>query len=191
MTTPYNEVTREVNLDFFCYDYDGTRPELTKPFSIHDHSYATNGHWLVRVLRRLDVAETDNEKLRQSVPNVISAAGEPGDFRAVTISLPPTIACVECGGDGKEQHDCPCCECKCSVCDGAGVCSSDFGLSVGIGASSCQAAYIRHLLTLPNFRIAPRPEKGVPLWFSFDGGDGLLMPLAIESEADIIAELGS
>ena len=186
----YNEVTREVNLDFFCHD---TRPELLKPFSIRDHSYASNGHWLVRVARRVDIVELDDEVLFQRVLKVISEAGQPGNVHEVIVSLPPAteIACTACGGNGKEHSDCPCCECECSFCDGDGICSSDTDLSVGIGASSCSGVLIRHLLTLPKFRIAPRSKKqnSAPLWFSFDGGDGLLMPLHGKSGTHIIAEV--
>jgi hypothetical protein len=184
----YNEVTGEVNLDFFCHD--NTRPELAKPFSIHAHSYASNEHLLVRISRRPDIAEHADEKFRQGVLRVISDAGEPVNFH--TVSLPPEteVACTQCGGNGKE-HDCPRCECACSFCDGDGVQSSDFGLSVAIGNSPCQAGHIRHLLSLPGFRIAPRSKEqnDAPLRFSFDAGDGLLMPLGCECGKHIIAEL--
>ena len=47
-------MTDQINLDIFC---DPSSPGLTRPFSVGTWSYATNGHILVRVPRRDDVAE--------------------------------------------------------------------------------------------------------------------------------------
>ena len=47
-----------VDLSHYCGDEDD-RPELSRPFSRGDYTYATNGHICVRIPRRADVPEIE------------------------------------------------------------------------------------------------------------------------------------
>jgi hypothetical protein len=54
-----------VDLDLFC---DPERRNLAVPFSLNRHTYATNGHIIVRVPRRPDIPENKEAPNPEGLP---------------------------------------------------------------------------------------------------------------------------
>jgi hypothetical protein len=154
-----------INLEKFC---DPCRYGLDRPFSIGPWSYASNGHVLVRVPRRSDIAEC---KAAPDAAALFSEyAAQPAYKPAPKFEIAPEETCNRCGGTGL-KHDCPDCACECRACDGEGVTKQP----VDIDGVPFAARYVEWLLDLPDLEITvARPAK--PLAFRFAGGEGLLMP---------------
>ena len=144
----------DIDLQQFC-STDGTRWYLTKPFSMGEFSFATNGHILVRQPRRADVPDIDAKAPKFDPSRVLDGMGL-ARFYAPRFHLPAAP-------DG--HVSCP--ERRMSVSI-AGVC---FALN-----------YVRQMLALPGIEIA-NTASGViadrkPMLFQFDrGGVGALMAL--------------
>lgn len=184
----------------FCSD---RRENLTAPWSAGDHTYATNGHVIVRVPRLPDVPENAlAPKVAANEDHAMFPYAEPATwFPLSDIELPDAPKCHDC--DGKGTHpDCPECDgdgaitfsssqhdyevtCKscdgdpkphsCDNCGGTGKDERRF-VRVSVGGACFQRHYLAMLKALPNCKIGPDvdPLKQAP--FVFDGGDGLLMP---------------
>ena len=178
-----------INLETFC---DPERPELARPFSIDAWTYATNGHVLVRVTRRDDVAENPNapnpsrlcetvKRPRRYKPLPEIELSEPFEFEKELECL--WLKCGSCRGRGK-IHDCPDCRCECPKCSGTGQCPTCNGTGkytvkdfkrTRIGSVPYQSKFLSWLQSLPDLEIGP-PHRKDPLAFRFHGGEGLLMP---------------
>lgn len=170
-----------IDLQQFCAT-DKTRPYLLKPFSAGEWSWATNGHIMVRVPRRSDVPERAKHG-EPDVEKVIADTAEKlqGDFVPLPkVEFPPRDEdeeeCENCDGSGK-AHSCPDCECKCEECGGTGLYQPYRDVSVGIGEAIYSGKYVALLQSLPGpIRIRTSPEY--PAHFTFDGGEGWLMPMS-------------
>jgi len=71
-------------------------------------------------------------------------------------------------------------ESRCRDCYGLGETSSprnDDGSETVLGEFKFATRLLRPLLALPNLEVACCPEPNAGLWFKFDGGRGLVMPL--------------
>jgi hypothetical protein len=188
-------MTTEINLELFC---SSDRPELARPFSAGSWSYATNGHILVRVARRDDVAEIPNAPNAAAVCETVKWPRRYKPLPEIDLSEPfewdeelecQFLDCGWCRGKGK-KHDCPNCKCECPQCSGTGKCKFCNGTgkytvkrlkSARIGSASYNSRYLSWLSSLPSAEIGP-PHKKNPLAFRFDGGEGLLMPLSSGDE---------
>ena len=53
--------TMSIDLDSFCCD-DPERPYFSQPFSLNEHTYATDGAICVRIGRRADIPENKNKE---------------------------------------------------------------------------------------------------------------------------------
>lgn len=162
-----------LNLSVFC-STDPVRPYLHKPFSRGEWTYATNGHICVRVPRRLDAPEQDNPNAEKLFDTISASA-----MRLLrSIAFPELISreCECCGGRGT-VHDCPDCACDCESCGGDGEVQEK--ASVGIGIADYNAKYVKQLTALPGLVIASDAAPAEPLFFRFDGGEGLLMPMRV------------
>ena len=163
--------TKTVDLQRFCAPDYSVKQNMKAPFSIGEHTYATNSHLIVRVPRVAGIDEVPNAP---DVVRLFSAEFTDQTFRpALYVDLPAkTLArasCDVCYGRGT-KHDCPNCLC---ACEGCGL---DVSMSIGMGLYD--ARYIRLLMELPGLLIQAEPDRVKPLSFRFDGhGAGMLMPL--------------
>jgi hypothetical protein len=155
---------------------------LSAPFSIGDHTYATNGHICVRIPRRLDAPEVketpDTTKLLSLAPKLF--LDSVGYYQLAPLNLPEVEerTCGACRGRGT-KHDCPSCTCPCPHCDNG---KSIWEVFVRIGSATFQANYVRLMLALPGLQVSKTLKRHVsaqgparPLRFCFDGGEGALM----------------
>jgi hypothetical protein len=150
------------------------------PWSFGEHSYATNGHVIVRIPRLEDVPDAEDEWKKKSSKTLFDIPAPSEWFPLADIKLPKVkkVDCSECDGDGTVTHeDCPDCSGhKCEVCGGAGK-EEITREPVSIGNTHYQLVYLRLLKSLPNCRIGPHTNPMDRALFQFDGGDGLLMPM--------------
>ena len=170
--------SKKIDLDAFCAD-DDQHPQTHTPFSIGEYTYATNGHYCVRVPRRPGVPEVkdapDASKLFGSTNGLRFYPLAPLDLPAAEMTT-----CNFCDGRGTE-HDCPNCRCLCEYCDGDGKLLVPFPVEI-VGAQF-SSEYVRMLLALPGLLVnkTNASANDLPaqmLCFRFDGGEGRLMSFA-------------
>ena len=163
-----------ISLEIFCHP---DRPELVRPFSIDTWTYATNGHVLVRVPRRDDVAENETAPnvARMFPDDAPKARYKPAPKFEIPERFDREEECFGCGGTGKAHHHwCPDCQCVCDRCNGTGKATEL--VTVKIGRASFNSKYVSWLQQLPNLELDRVPRGFKPMRFRFDGGEGLLMP---------------
>jgi hypothetical protein len=196
-------VTKEV-LQKFCSD-DPTRENIAAPWSSGAHSYATSGHILIRVPRIDDIPERGSvPNAEELFVNMDRKSWFPMDAISLPEPSSTTKECPECKGLGAEERVCPECygsgtvdfsnryseyEVDCRSCDGEGKihkcdhCGSDGKITTQdlqpteIGGHHFQARYLRLLKSLPGCKVGPNETYLDVAAFTFDGGDGLLMPM--------------
>ena len=175
-------MTTEINLEIFCAT---DRPKLARPFSIGAWTYATNGHILVRVPRRDDVAENPDAPNASLVYEKVKSPRRYKQVPQFELSGPfeweEERECWRCRYHKGKIHDCPDCKCACPECGGTGKLTDRNFKKTQIGRVGYNSKYISWLQSLPGVEIGP-PHKKDPLAFRFDGGEGLLMPLGIWEE---------
>lgn len=174
-----------IDLQQFC-STDPGRPALLRPWAVGDKAYASNGHIIVRVRSRADIPESD------AAPNApkLFEAHAVTDLSPVRISLPAPAEkeCDDC--DGGQVHSCPTCHCVCPTCNGTMKVADDRYRVVSMRGNLFQEKYIRQLLALPGLRCANSSNQHEPMFFAFDEGDGLLMPVRSAPYQEVIEEDG-
>lgn len=137
-----------IDLSKFTSSPDGTGGHyLSTPWSVGDHSVATNGHILVRVPRRDDIPENDKAP---SLETVLASAFPSDDFIPFPAFTPaPAEPCNDCRGigrvtecedcDGEGEHECLECgnETECASCQGSGVHPDRLGDAEAIKCAAC------------------------------------------------------
>ena len=158
----------------FC-SKDESRPMLSAPFTIGKFTYATDGRVCVRV------PDFPDPPPDIQVTQGIAKLGWDTAPRAVAVELPKkipcerTTECTSCDGTGTCK-----CECgdmhPCEDCGGDGkMIQNDQGVEVGkmfLGES-----YLRKLAALPGLKLYDNGGVLDVVYFTFDGGEGLLMPM--------------
>jgi len=115
--------------------------------------------------------------------------------------------CRDCDGDGNKEcpecgtvHKCESCrgtgliignraigdEVDCEDCEGIGKIEKRFIVSLNRGAVFVDLKYIKLANTLPGLWLKYDGNQS-PLYFTFAGGDGVMMPLVSQSETDNMA----
>lgn len=177
---------------------------MNVPFSFGAHTYATNGHIIVRVPKLPDAEEGSflNEKAAMMFDAIPDLSGM---VELPELSDEEAETCRVCGGTGKTEV-CPECngegaftfstnfndyECECLSCNGQGevkgrgqTCGTCYGTGkkpewkrISIGSSGFATCYLRLMRdNLPGVKILPN-EPVNACYFQFDGGDGFLMPM--------------
>ena len=164
-----------IDLQQFCAT-DLDREYLLAPFTKDGKTYATNGHICVRVVAVEGIAghknAPDAERLFPKLTHEMFA------LPSVEIPPPPDPPfepCYICMG--VDSGDCP-------ECEGLGKTEVKETVAVQIGEAFFAAKYMRLLLGLPNTKVQSRPRTKDAMYFTFDGGDGILMPLNLQSPYD-------
>ena len=197
----------------FCHD-DATRPNIATPWSAGEHSYATDGHILIRVPRLEDVPERDDVP----APDELFKIPEPPEWFALAdMALPAQEStektCPDCNGataiEAKEEgYDCPECDgggtvefdnrysdyevdCKtcsgggkikkCEPCKSAGKITTQNMQPTQVGNAHFQLRYLLLLKGLPGCKLGPSAKDKDVASFTFDGGDGRLMPMIVDA----------
>lgn len=167
-----------INLTQFCSDEDW-REYLHSPFSFGEYTYASNGCMAVRVARRDDAPEAGDKQIKPSETLVkIFSKAETRSPEKLAIRMPDApkkIECERCEGSGHADHDCPNCECECEDCDGEG--SLTLRQRVRFGSFDLDAKYLRMIWPLPELKISLEKDDGEPVFFTFSGGDGVIMTM--------------
>lgn len=101
----------------FC-SLDPHRSNISKPWSVGEHTIATNGHVMVRVPRLPDVPENP---AAPDITKVLDIAAPPDDMRPLPeFTMPSGARCQECLGKGR-SYACPECDGEgsriCNACD--------------------------------------------------------------------------
>lgn len=157
------------------------RPVTCRPWSVGAHSYATNGHIIVRVPRLDDVPPPDDPKIEKTAAQIdewlAKLASVPRD-PVPRFELPKgkTWSCDKCDGRGTE-HDCPSCECECDECE-SGTCHQP--VMIAWRGTHISGDMWRLIAALPGSMLAaspPLPPIMDHVSFVFDGGSGIVMPM--------------
>lgn len=164
-----------INLEMFC---DPDRPPIARPFSAGEWTYATNGHILVRVPRRKNVAENpaapavEASRLLEFLRKARYKPAPKFELPEEPFEWEEQFKWHRCSGSGHE-HSCPNCNCKCPRCNGVGIYTVPNWHKTHIGKARYNSKYISWMQSLPQLE---QPYRRKPLAFRFDGGEGLLMP---------------
>jgi len=170
------EVDGVIDLKPFC---GSLKKCLMQPFSFGEHTYATNGHIIVRVPRRGGVPELTDDRPTVEKLNWDGERGEAAEIPELPERIPE-----ECGDawEDEETGYRVCCEDKDDPCDiraGEGICWKLQSIHVGPGIFNVE--YLRLIKGLPGYVFYPvawgeKEYSANASYFTFDGGDGLLMP---------------
>ena len=166
-----------MDLTTFCAE-PTDRPMFAKPFSFGEYTYATDGRLAVRISRVPTIGVHDETG---AMCEALFAKVQPCEFKAApTIKFPHRAKssedgkCEKCDGSGL-LHKCPSCQCRCRDCEGTGKEAIWHEVSFELKGVHFAGRYLFLLKDLPGLKFGV-PSAAEPLRFSFDGGDGLLMP---------------
>lgn len=167
-----------MDLQKYCSD-DPYRPNLAKPFSVGEFTYATNGHIMVRVPRRDDIPE-QNQKLKDTLDRTFSDLPKAtfSEFRHKPLPNIPAaelVDCSSCDGRGNE-HDCPDCSCTCDECNGSGKITKQPEISTTVRGVIYNLRYFAMVIDLPGLKVAKPPRGERPILLQFEGGHIAIMP---------------
>lgn len=183
----------------FCGDTYSLREYMNEPWNAGEYTCATNGHILLRVARSGDFEER---------PNLLAGVASHFDVKRTVFYPMPTLpkqkfdtctkcdkgkvaTCSECNGRGEiecdlgHMHDCEECDGKgssrgggesCPDCEGSGMVKKF--TPVSIGKAHIDLKYALLLSSLGDVKLAPSGKLD-PIYFQFDGGDGLIMPVRV------------
>jgi len=166
----------KIDLFQFC----GETRNIDRPFIADGKTYATNGHIAIRVNEVRD----DFEEAKVSV-NFLASAVKAFDVDIknikpvkVTGMKNERIDCPQCDGTNKIRCECDCPFCEnmvdCYTCNGTGF---DYAYTGECSYGNCRfnPKYLHMVQELPNSKMyASKRSNGVS-YFTFDGGDGILM----------------
>lgn len=188
----------KIDLNRFCADVDNypLRPYLNNPMTRADFEYATNGKIIVRMPTVQAYSDNFPLKLLKKVEEMF--AREVSELSMLpAFTHEPPLPCRECDGlgyvsycpnyDGEGTHTCDLSYSHdCESCDGKRECHSCHGngtnctrVPVKIGPRNIALRYVSMIQTLPNVRVDLGGGPYDPMYFAFDGGDGIVMPMII------------
>ena len=162
-------------LNKFCHA-DVHMMRIATPWSDENHTYASNGHIIIRVSRIEEVPIRKDAPKIEGYPIEKLFNKEPKKWYPVPEFNIKQDVCPECkGGKGfpmlskKEPIEYFTCE----NCEGTG--KSWNHRSVEIGGVAFSDVYLSWIAELPESEIGPFPFPDAAR-FKFNGGDGMLMP---------------
>jgi hypothetical protein len=156
-----------INLVRFCYcDSKPERPELRRPFSAGDWTYAEKPAAPSKAATTLFEENAQRARYKPAPKFELPELCE----------WEEKLTCLQCEGS-RRRHRCPDCKCTCPNCGGAGLVTIRKHHETTIGRACFNSKYVAWLQELPNLALAQPPHKHAPLAFRFEGGEGLLMPI--------------
>lgn len=171
-----------MNLQPFC-SVDETRMAICTPFVFNGWKYATDGRICVRI--QTDEPDDSNEPCkRPNAAMLFKGFNVDGleAFEIPTLDGVKLIKCEGCGGAGEQtcdmghDHECP-------DCDGDG--HYEEWPKKEIGGHLFSERHLSKIVNLPGlqfFAQSANMEALKPAFFTFDNGQGLLMPIRKEKE---------
>ena len=189
----------EEQLQSFCAKED-IRFCLETPYIQDGYVVASNGHICIRTTGEFPSAVTREDVKPPNITGLIDktlAALDGVDAIAIP-GLPPFVPCSSCNGSGRE-FVCVVCAGEgefdgdgCEECGGAGSVAKNTGINrdcwfcggsgedrgnpVMCGDGWFARRYLAMIAALPRATIKTNGESGCA-YFSFDGGDGAVMPI--------------
>lgn len=202
MNKPVNTTLMLDDLQAFCNAGD-TR--MGRPWSVGNHTVASNGWLLVRVSRLPDVSENNDAPdirtlnfdtvsgIWHSIPPEATWPKDPPCKECGGVGTILIADCKECGGDGEVAWDSGYHEyfAECRTCGGEGAikgkgdpheCDKCDGAgkrpaTICIGRVCFSAKHLRLAMRLPNCEILIDAQRPKsPAKIRFAGGDGIIMP---------------
>ncbi len=167
-------ITKEL-LQKFCAD-ELEKYHISKPFTVGEFSYATNGHIIVQVPKIEGIPESAEGQPGARVEALIADGVKDLSFAARRFLIEdPVRKTLKCDCS---SHACPtcCCADNCEDCED-GVIIEERRKEVVIDGISFDPWYIELMQSLSGLEISVA-RAGKPLAFKFEGGFGLLMPRA-------------
>lgn len=181
------------------------RKWMLRPFRLNGFVYATNGHWMVRISDEPTIdADPIADHHPKSIEKMFAEAPTEGFISLPEMEKPADCTrceglgfgtltkCESCDGDGEFVHCGHFYECK--ACDGEGdsfeatpdgtdACPDCYGRGLkawgvpgqSVGIAKFSPVYLWMLRVLPGIQIAVNDKDGKAR-FTFEGGEGLLMP---------------
>jgi hypothetical protein len=189
-------------LKAFCSTHED-RHVLHNPFSQEEFTYATDGKVIVRVSRLQSVAEVNGAPIAKNLwKNLeVDIAKIKGWMEIPGLPEIQYNLCEACFGSGMMRVCAKCGFCpddadsrECFECGGKDFdrtrCSNDcengrhqVHAGIPIGNTKLNVIYLRKLNQLKGVMICPyMPSTADPVFFRFEGGDGLLMPMRMEAK---------
>lgn len=188
-------VSEEVLLSF-CAKGGNRRPELCNPVSNEKHVYFSDSHIAVRVDK---TKKSETSKLADLLCGSFSRAKERAcqkfcSVEKIVVEVKMAkcecggleITCSDCGGNGKiifnSDSGIEYCV-DCDMCQAAGkVCCKHCGgngivyLKTKVGNSFFDSKLLIDIAKLPNCQLVIPETNFLAVYFTFDGGDGVVMP---------------
>lgn len=155
-----------IDLMPFCCPEDANRPYLETPFIDGGLSCATDGYIAIRI------SPVDGMRSCPTEIQFDRMFDRPRPSMTVATITVSTAKCKACGGRGM-VHDCPDCTCFCNACNGEG----ELTPYVALRGATFAVKYVRLIAALPHLELPVTTGQKTPMYFRFDGGDGLLMPV--------------
>lgn len=160
-------------LPFCAKPWAGRLPLLCAPFTVGNHTYATDGSIIVRTNRMagvylVNVTNSGFDAIKWQAACTM-VAPRPTDVAVPIHELPPVLfeRCDVCEGKGRDGGE------LCLNCCGAG--HFERHQRVDLSGWHYSDYYLRRIQALPKPTFYPR-GAAVPAYFTFEGGDGAVMP---------------
>lgn len=166
-------------LQKFC-STDTDRVALMNPFNQDGFCCATNGHLIIRLHGTRPEYDEFTGPMLYSLFTEESLAQT---LAPINMKLPPQEfdECHWCEGTGKEEVQTTTKSARlrkinCEDCGGTGKVLIE-SAPIDFGKRRLRVEYLRWIIALPNVRLAMDGGEYKAAYFTFDGGDGLLMPI--------------
>jgi len=169
-----------------------------------DFFYATNGHIAVRMPIQENVEAYESDHPRNIADLFIERKSDTwvefptlpeGEKCKFCDGTGLGYECDECDGEGEFEYGSHTYDCK--ECDGSGQISNRYGIDrsektkcnkcdgkklkpyqgIRVGGSTYDLKYLKDIADLPGMRIAVPVGPMATAYFTFDGGEGILMPM--------------
>ena len=159
-----------MDLQKFCASPDDCyHNNMSKPYSRGDYTYATNGHVLIRVPRINRIPEIPKAPSADKLWPVSKLT----DYEIPAFSTPAFRPCPYCEGEGKWGNGVTCDECE-------GEKQLPDVKAIDVGPACYSDHYLTLIKELPELKFYPQKTDEYtypPAYFTFNGGEGLLMPI--------------